>query len=86
MLQFVLSASVVLIAAECSVVITTTGPVRGKLVQDEHVSYYAYLGIPYAEPPKGDLRFKVCNSFCVQISSRAQNITINIQTNHYVLT
>ncbi|KAL0883078.1 hypothetical protein ABMA27_016544 [Loxostege sticticalis] len=58
MLQFVLSASVVLIAAECSVVITTTGPVRGKLVQDEHVSYYAYLGIPYAEPPKGDLRFK----------------------------
>ncbi|XP_063825631.1 juvenile hormone esterase-like [Ostrinia nubilalis] len=58
MLRFAITVSVILTAAECSVVVTTTGPVRGTLVEGEQVSYYAYLGIPYAESPEGELRFK----------------------------
>ncbi len=38
------------------VVNTTSGPVVGRVLQDEDLS--AYLGIPYAQPPIGELRFK----------------------------
>ncbi|XP_049881020.1 juvenile hormone esterase-like [Pectinophora gossypiella] len=40
------------------VVYTKSGPIRGKVVSDTNVHYYSYQGIPYAESPTGDLRFK----------------------------
>lgn len=41
---------------------THDGAVRGELKYTlfKNVSYYSFLGIPYAEKPTGSLRFKVC--------------------------
>ncbi|CAG9786794.1 unnamed protein product [Diatraea saccharalis] len=45
--------------AKSSIIVTNSGPVLGKLVKDDNgVTYYAYQGIPYAESPEGELRFK----------------------------
>lgn len=43
------------------IVETRDGGVRGKLKYTlyRNVSYYSFLGIPYAEKPIDDLRFKV---------------------------
>jgi hypothetical protein len=38
---------------------TLNGPVQGKQYTFEGSKASAYLGIPYAEPPIGELRFKV---------------------------
>lgn len=40
---------------------THDGRVRGRLNYTlfRNISYYSFLGIPYAEKPIGDLRFKV---------------------------
>lgn len=40
--------------------VTTHGPVRGKIVDSSFGRYLSYQGIPYAENPTSDLRFKVC--------------------------
>ncbi|KAL4715445.1 hypothetical protein ACJJTC_015348 [Scirpophaga incertulas] len=50
----------ILITVDSSVIVTTTGPVLGKLVieRDLGVTYYAYQGIPYAENPGKSRRFK----------------------------
>ncbi|XP_044307842.1 cholinesterase-like [Varanus komodoensis] len=40
------------------VLVTSTGPIRGKRVLTGSGSVTAYLGIPYAEPPVGKLRFQ----------------------------
>ncbi len=47
-----------------TIVETNSGPVRGKLFETlfDRRPYYAFKGIPYAEPPVGKLRFKVCDS------------------------
>ncbi|GFT38159.1 acetylcholinesterase-1 [Nephila pilipes] len=37
---------------------TSSGPVRGTITQVLSVPVQAYLGIPYAKPPIGDLRFR----------------------------
>lgn len=37
------------------------GQIRGKVLQDsEGKKFYGFQGIPYAKPPVGELRFKVC--------------------------
>ncbi|XP_062979554.1 cholinesterase-like [Elgaria multicarinata webbii] len=41
-----------------TVVITSSGPIKGKQVHAGSSSVTAYLGIPYAEPPMGKLRFQ----------------------------
>uniref|UniRef100_A0ACB8EFS0 Uncharacterized protein n=1 Tax=Sphaerodactylus townsendi TaxID=933632 RepID=A0ACB8EFS0_9SAUR len=41
-----------------TVVVTTTGPIQGKHLPAGSRSVTAYLGIPYAEPPVGKLRFQ----------------------------
>lgn len=43
------------------IVHTDSGPVRGKLDETilQKTNYYSFKGIPYAEVPVGDLRFKV---------------------------
>ncbi|XP_053148715.1 cholinesterase-like isoform X2 [Hemicordylus capensis] len=41
-----------------TVVVTSSGPVKGKLVPAGSGTVTAYLGIPYAEPPLGKLRFQ----------------------------
>ncbi|CAM4656531.1 unnamed protein product [Caretta caretta] len=41
-----------------TVVLTTSGPIRGKLLQVGSSTVTAFLGIPYAEPPVGALRFQ----------------------------
>lgn len=43
---------------EDTVVVTSTGPLKGKRLQVGSGSVTAYLGIPYAEPPVGILRFQ----------------------------
>ncbi|KAL8212960.1 UNVERIFIED_CONTAM: hypothetical protein K2H54_059835 [Gekko kuhli] len=45
-------------AEEDAVVVTSTGPLKGKQLQVGSGSVTAYLGIPYAEPPVGTLRFQ----------------------------
>ncbi|CAG9102633.1 unnamed protein product [Plutella xylostella] len=61
-LVYVVVVSVLVLAAPAAtsdrVVETLSGAVRGRLVRDLNVTYYAYLGIPYAEAPTGQLRFK----------------------------
>ena len=44
---------------------TQGGKVRGskELTALENKEYYAFKGIPFAEPPIGNLRFKVYNFF-----------------------
>ncbi|PZC75771.1 hypothetical protein B5X24_HaOG200138 [Helicoverpa armigera] len=41
------------------VVETTNGPISGKVLKTliKNVDYYGFMGIPYAKPPVGDLRF-----------------------------
>ncbi|XP_042310897.1 acetylcholinesterase-like, partial [Sceloporus undulatus] len=41
-----------------NVVVTSTGPIQGKHVMTESGMVTAFLGIPYAEPPVGELRFQ----------------------------
>ncbi|XP_077689636.1 LOW QUALITY PROTEIN: acetylcholinesterase-like [Eretmochelys imbricata] len=41
-----------------TVVLTTSGPIRGKRLQAGSGTVTAFLGIPYAEPPVGALRFQ----------------------------
>uniref|UniRef100_A0A674JEQ1 Carboxylesterase type B domain-containing protein n=1 Tax=Terrapene triunguis TaxID=2587831 RepID=A0A674JEQ1_9SAUR len=41
-----------------TVVLTTSGPIRGKRLQAGSSTVTAFLGIPYAEPPVGALRFQ----------------------------
>lgn len=37
------------------------GTLRGKKVDAKYGgTFYSFQGIPYAKPPVGDLRFKVC--------------------------
>ncbi|XP_060095209.1 cholinesterase-like [Heteronotia binoei] len=45
-------------AEEDAVVVTSTGPLKGKQLEVGSGSVTAYLGIPYAEPPVGKLRFQ----------------------------
>lgn len=43
------------------IVLTSYGPVRGrKRTSVNQVDFYSFQGIPYAKPPIGELRFKVC--------------------------
>uniref|UniRef100_A0A8C0FXR5 Carboxylesterase type B domain-containing protein n=1 Tax=Chelonoidis abingdonii TaxID=106734 RepID=A0A8C0FXR5_CHEAB len=41
-----------------TVVLTTSGPIRGKRLQASSGTVTAFLGIPYAEPPVGALHFQ----------------------------
>jgi carboxylesterase type B len=44
------------------VVQTTYGKIQGQIlstVQEPHLKYYAFRGIPYAKPPLEELRFQV---------------------------
>ena len=49
-------------SSKYSVVETEYGPIRGKLDKTlyDRSEFYAYKGIPFALPPVGNLRFKVC--------------------------
>lgn len=68
MFRFVLLSVTVLIAISIvnsddvkTIVETNSGPIRGKLFKTlfDQQSYYAFKGIPYAESPVNNLRFKV---------------------------
>jgi len=39
---------------------TTYGPIRGVEVKFKGMEFKAFRGIPFAAPPEGKLRFKVC--------------------------
>lgn len=45
------------------------GIVEGAIIENRYGNpYYSFKGIPYAEPPLGDLRFKVSfYSYCVYV-------------------
>ena len=42
------------------VIVTGSGPIRGRVVTrpDSEVTTHEWLGIPYARPPVGELRFR----------------------------
>lgn len=37
---------------------TTEGLTRGHVVNEENYEYLAFIGVPYAAPPIGNMRFK----------------------------
>lgn len=38
-----------------------SGKIKGyRIASSCHYEYYNFIGIPYAKPPVGELRFKVC--------------------------
>ncbi|KAG5684252.1 hypothetical protein PVAND_013488 [Polypedilum vanderplanki] len=41
-----------------TIVETTGGNIRGEIINNLGISYYSFKGIPYAEPPIGQLRFQ----------------------------
>lgn len=42
------------------------GSIRGRtMLSRNYKTFYAFLGVPYAEAPVGDLRFQVCNNILV---------------------
>lgn len=46
------------------------GILEGELLENDYGGkYYSFKGIPYAEPPLGDLRFKVMIPFLVTIDT-----------------
>ncbi|KAI5637243.1 carboxylesterase family domain-containing protein [Phthorimaea operculella] len=49
---------ITLVSADRTLVQTTTGPIKGTYIDSFGVKYFAFQGIPYAEKPIGDLRFK----------------------------
>ena len=44
--------------SQTSIIQTSTGPIQGSIVNIDGSTVYQYLGIPYAKPPVGDLRFR----------------------------
>ena len=56
--SLVAAAATLAICQEDPLVITRSGPVKGKKVTENGKDRYEFLGIPFAEPPVGKLRFK----------------------------
>ena len=55
---------------EAPIVTVSTGRVKGFVSKSRNGwEYFEYLGIPYAKPPLGDLRFEV-RYFCVLVITR----------------
>lgn len=50
-----------IVCKESPVVDTTHGPIVGKILRTliKNEEYFGYMGIPYAAPPVGELRFMV---------------------------
>ena len=48
--------------SDTKIIQTEGGQVRGKklVTAIEAIEYYSFKGIPFAQPPIGNLRFKVC--------------------------
>ena len=42
---------------ETKILWTSLGAVRGRKVREKEATHYEFLGVPYAEPPVGKLRF-----------------------------
>lgn len=56
---------------ELRVVLPDGSPIVGRyLTSDSGKGIRAYMGVPYAEPPIGDLRFKVNHHHTIKYSSR----------------
>lgn len=50
--------------SETVTVTTKSGPVKGyRIASAFDYRYINFVGIPYAKPPVGELRFKVCEIF-----------------------
>ena len=43
---------------ETEIIQTGSGPIKGKVVLKNDKKHYEFLGIPFAQPPVGTLRFK----------------------------
>ena len=42
---------------ETDIIWTNLGALRGRVVTEKEATHYEFLGVPYAEPPVGKLRF-----------------------------
>lgn len=67
--------------SEMVTVNTKSGPVKGfKIASAFDFHYINFIGIPYAKPPIGELRFKVCVHHC----NTTQRLFINAKKIHNV--
>jgi hypothetical protein len=55
---------------------TTTGSLRGLYITESNARAEAYLGVPYAQPPIGLLRFEVCSLVCCSCVERDQTAAV----------
>lgn len=61
------------------VISTSVGRLQGNFAKSrEGRTYYEFLGVPYAEPPLGNLRFEVCpNYLCSQFRPANHFVFVN---------
>lgn len=59
---------------DCRDVNTIEGVIRGHVVVEGNYEYIAFLGVPYAAPPIGNMRFKVSRlEFHVRLTQATNN-------------
>lgn len=60
LIESVLTFLVTIVAVQCVMLETDEGFVKGKYLRSNNgKKFTGFIGIPYAEPPIGPLRFKV---------------------------
>lgn len=69
------AAAVDLAEGERPLVTVSGGMVRGLNTTEYNITYLEFLGIPFATPPVGALRFKVNNSIKREIKKKKHNKT-----------
>lgn len=58
------------------IVTVEQGQLKGRVAVDHYGGkYYSFQGIPYAKPPVGELRFKVCDVYFLKIIERKKNLS-----------
>lgn len=78
------AAAVDLAEGERPLVTVSGGMVRGLNTTEYNITYLEFLGIPFATPPVGALRFKVNNSIKREIKKKNHNNTTTHKLFHQI--